>query len=133
MNKRLAIVALIVLVGLLVGLAISPHIRSWENAEFTVKVIGTEGTEFEGFCTHEVKYVIGSRTEATDMEGEMMADKNTFEFVAPGIEISCVIKNKTPGKSITIILLKDGTEVNRVEGTGYDFYLDCYHCYPPLS
>jgi hypothetical protein len=130
MNKRLAIVALIVLVGLLVGLAVCPRIRSWENSRFTVKVIGTEGTEFEGFRTHEVKYVIGSRTEATDMEGEMTADKNTFEFVVPVIEISCVIKNKTPGNSITIILLKDGTEVNRAEGTGYDFYLDCY---PPVT
>src|SRR4030042_3745004 len=123
MKKRLAIVAFLVLVGLLVGLAVSPRIRSWENAEFTIKVIGTEGTGFEGFCTHEVKYVIGSRTEATDLQGEMTADKNTFEFAVPGIEISCVIRNKTQGKSIAVILLKDGTEVNRVEGTEYDFYL----------
>lgn len=130
MGKRLAIVVLLVLAGLLVGLAISPRIRSWENAEFTIKVIGTEGTEFEGFCTHEVKYVIGSRTEATDLKGEMTADKNTFEFAVPGIEISCVIRNKTPGKSIAVILLKDGIGVNRVEGTEYDFYLDYY---PPLS
>jgi hypothetical protein len=41
-----------------------------------------------------------------------------------------VIRNKTPGKTIAVILLKDGTEVNRVEGTEYDFYLDYY---PPLS
>ena len=130
MNKGLAIVAFLVLVGVLVGLVVSPRVRSWENAEFTVKVIGTEGTEFEGFCTHEVKYVIGSRTEATDLKGEMTADKNTFEFAVPGIEISCVIRNKMPDKSIAVILLKDGTEVNRVEGTEYDFYLDYY---PPLS
>jgi hypothetical protein len=130
MKKRLAIVAFLVLVGVLVGLAVCPGIRSWKNAEFTVKVIGTEGTEFEGFCTHEVKYVIGSRTEATDLQGEMTADKNTFEFAVPGIEISCVIRNKTSGKSIAVILLKDGAEVNRVEGTEYDFYLDYY---PPLS
>jgi hypothetical protein len=130
MKKGLAIVAFLVLVGVLVGLAVCPGIRSWKNAGFTVKVIGTEGTEFEGFCTHEVKYVIGSRTEATDLQGEMTADKNTFEFAVPGIEISCVIRNKTPGKSIAVILLKDGTEVNRVEGTEYDFYLDYY---PPLS
>jgi hypothetical protein len=130
MRKRLAIVVLLVLVGVLVGLAVCPGIRSWENAEFTIRVIGTEGTGFEGFCTHEVKYVIGSRTEATDLQGEMRADKNTFEFAVPGIEISCVIRNKTPGKSIAVILLKDGTEVNRVEGTEYDFYLDYY---PPLS
>ena len=130
MKTRLAIVAFLALVGLLVGLAVCPGIRSWENAEFMVKVIGPEGTDFEGFCTHEVKYVIGSRTEATDMQGEMTADKNTFEFVIPGIEISCVINNKTLGKLITVILLKDGTEVNCVEGTGDHFYLDYY---PPLS
>ena len=130
MKTGLAIVAFLVLVGVLVGLAVCPGIRSWENAEFTVKVIGAEGTEFEGFCTHEVKYVIGSRTEATDLQGEMTADKNTFEFAVPGIEISCVIRNKTPGKSIAVILLKDGTEVNRVAGAEYDFYLDYY---PPLS
>lgn len=130
MKTRLAIFALIVLVSLLVALSISPDIRSPVNAEFIVKVIGAEGTEFEGFCTHEVKYVIGSRTEATDMQGEMTVDKNTFEFAIPGIEISCIINNRTPGKLITVILLKDGTEVKRVEGAGYDFYLDYY---PPLS
>jgi len=129
MGKRLAIVVLIVLVGVLVWL-VCPYIRSPVNAEFTIKVIAAEGTGFEGFCTHEVKYVIGSRTEETDIEGEMTADKNTFEFAIPGIEISCVIRNKTPGKSIAVILLKDGTEVNRVEGTEYDFYLDYYS---PLS
>jgi hypothetical protein len=130
MKKRLAIVAFLALVSLLAGLAVCPGIRSWENAEFIIKVIGPEGTEFEGFCTHEVKYVMGSRTEATDIQGEMTVDDNTFEFVVPGIEISCKINNKTPGKSITVILLKDDTEVNRVEGAGYDFYLDYY---PPLS
>jgi len=130
MKKRLLIVAFLVLAGLLVGLAVCPGIRSPVNAVFTVKVIGTEGTEFEGFCTHEVKYVIGSRTEATDLQGEMTADKNTLEFVIPGIEISCVINNKTPGNSITVILLKDGNEVKRVEGAEYDFYLDYY---PPVN
>ena len=130
MKKRLLILAFLVLVGLLVGLAVSPGIRSWENAEFTIKVTGTEGTGFEGFCTHEVKYVIGSRTEEADIQGEMTADKDTFEFAIPGIEISCSITNKTPGKLITIILLNDGAEVKRVEGAGYDFYLDYY---PPLS
>ena len=130
MKNRLLVVVLLVLVGVLIGLAVGPRIRSWENAEFTIKVIGAEGTEFEGFCTHEVKYVIGSRTEETDIQGEMAADKNTFEFAIPGIEISCAITNKTPGKPITIILLRDGAEVKRVEGAGYDFYLDYY---PPLS
>ena len=128
MKKRLLIVAFRCV--LVAGVVLCPDIRSPENTEFIVKVIGTEGTEFEGFCTHEVKYLIGSRTEATDLQGKMTADKNTFEFVILGIEISCSINNKTPGESITVILLKDGTEVNRVEGTGYDFYLDYY---PPLS
>ena len=127
MKKRLLIVAFLVLV---VGVVLCPGIRSWKNAEFAVQVIGPEGTEFEGFCTHEVKYLIGSRTEATDMQGEMTTDENTFEFVIPGIEISCSINNKTLGNLITVILLKDGTEVNRVEGAGYDFYLDYY---PPVS
>jgi hypothetical protein len=130
MKKGLAIVAFLVLVGVLVGLAVSPGIRSWENAEFTIKVVGTEGTGFEGFCTHEVKHVIGSRTEETDIRGEMTADRDAFEFTIPGIEISCSITNKTPGKLIAIILLKDGAEVKRAEGAGYDFYLDYY---PPLS
>jgi len=130
MKKRLAIIAFLVLVSLVACLVVCPDIRSPVNAEFIVKVIGTEGTEFEGFCTHEVKYFIGSRTEATDLQGNMAADKNTYEFVVPGIEISCSIENKTLGKSITVILLKDGTEVNRVEGAGYDFYLDYY---PPVS
>ncbi len=130
MKKRLAIFAFLVLMILVAGLAVCPRIKSWENAEFTVQVIGPECTEFEGFCTHEVKYVIGSRTEATDMQGEMTADKNTFEFAAPGIEISCVINSKTPGNPITVILLKDDAEVNRVEGAGYHLYLDYY---PPPS
>ena len=130
MIKRLAIFAFLAIAGLLVALAVCPVIRSPVNAEFIVKVIGPEGTDFEGFCTHEVKYLIGSRTEATDLQGEMTADKNTFEFAIPGIEISCRISNKTPGKLITVILLKDGTEVKRAEGAGYNFYLDYY---PPVS
>jgi hypothetical protein len=130
MKKRFLIVAFFVLAGLVAGLVVCPGIRSPVNAEFTVKIIGPEGTEFDGFCTHEVKYVIGSRTEATNLQGEMTADKNTFEFVIPGIEISCVINNKTPGNPITVILLKDGAEVKRVEGAEYDFYLDYY---PPVS
>lgn len=126
MKRRLLIVAFVALVALLAFLAASPNIRSWDNAKFTVKVIGTEGTEFDGFCTHEVKYVIGSRTEETDIQGAMTGDENTFGFVIPGTEISCRISNKTPGKLITVILLKDDIEVNRVEGAGYDHYLDYY-------
>jgi hypothetical protein len=127
MKKGLLIVAFLVLVA---GVVLCPDIKSPVNAEYIIKVIGTEGTEFEGFCTHEVKYLIGSRTEATDMQGKMTADKNTFEFIVPGIEISCVINNETPGNPATVILLKDGTEVNRVEGARYDYYLDYY---PPVT
>ena len=132
MKKELAILAFVALASFLAILAVHIYtdIRSPVNAAFTVKVIGSEGTEFEGFCTHEVKYLIGSRTEATDVQGKMTADKNTFEFIVPGTEISCVINNKTPGNPITVILLKDSTEVNRVEGAEYDYYLDYY---PPVS
>ena len=126
MNRRLAISAVLALLVLVVGLHVGADIRSPANADFVVKVIGTEGTEFEGFCTHEVQYLIGSRTEATDLQGRMTADDNAFQFAVPGIEIGCVIKNSTPGNPITVILLKGNTEVNRVEGAGYHFYLDCY-------
>lgn len=126
MNRRLAISAVLALLMLVAGLHVGTDIRSPANAGFVVRVIGTEGTEFEGFCTHEVKYLIGSRTEATDLQGQMTADDSAFQFAVPGTEISCVIKNRTPGNLITVILLKGNTEVNRVEGAGYHFYLDCY-------
>ncbi len=115
--------ALLVILAAFVGCTST---GSSENAEFTIKISGSEGVEFEGFCTHEVKYNSGSRTEETDIQGRMTADKNTFEFVVPGIEISCKITNKTPGKPITVVLLKDGHEVKRVEGAEYDFYLSFY-------
>jgi hypothetical protein len=120
MGKRLAIVVLLVLVGVLVYL-VCPYIRSWENKELIVKVTGTEGTEFEGSCTHEVKYLIGSRTEVTNLQGVMTADKNTFEFVILGTEISSRITCKTPGKNITVIYVIDGIEGASEEGT--EFYL----------
>jgi hypothetical protein len=129
-KRILLILGFVALVCLLVGLAVGPRVRSWQNADFTIEVTAAEGTAFEGFCTHEVKYVIGSRTEETDIQGEMTTDKNTFEFVVPGIEISCAITNKTPGKMITVILLRNGAEVKRVDGAGYDFYFDYY---PPPS
>lgn len=128
--KKQALVGLIVLVGVLAFLAASPNIKSRDNTSFAAIIIGSEGAKFEGFCTHEVKYIIGSRTQETAIRGEMTAENNTFEFVIPGVEISCKIDNRTPGKSITIVLLKDGTEVNRVAGARYDFYLDYY---PPAS
>ena len=129
MNRRLVISAVLALLILVAVLRVGADIRSPANAEFMVKVIGAEGTEFDGFCTHEVKYLVGSRTEATDLQGRMTADDNTFEFAVSGIEISCAIKNKTPGDPITVILLKGNTEVDRVEGAGYGLYLDYY----PLS
>jgi len=118
MNKRLAIVGLVVLV---VGVVLCPDIRSWENKEFIVRVTGTEGTEFEGFCTHKVKYLIGSRTEATDIQGKMTVDKNTFEFVIPGTEISYRITCITLGKNITVTTVIDGIEGASLEGTEFYF------------
>jgi hypothetical protein len=64
MGKRLAIVILLVLVGVLVRL-VCPYIRSPVNATFTIKITGSEGTESEGCCIHEVRYIMGSRTEVT--------------------------------------------------------------------
>jgi len=118
MNKRLLIVAFLLLVA---GVVLCPDIRSPENTEFIVKVIGTEGTEFEGFCTHEVKYLIGSRTEVTDLQGVITADKNTFEFVILETEISGRITCKTPGKLITVIYVIDGIEGASLEGREFHF------------
>jgi NifB/MoaA-like Fe-S oxidoreductase len=118
MKTRLLIVAFLVLVA---GVVLCPDIRSWENAEYTIKITGTEGTEFEGFCTHEVKYLIGSRTEATDLQGRMTADKNTFEFVIPGTEISYRITCKTLGKLITVTTVIDGIETEGLEGREFYF------------
>jgi hypothetical protein len=121
MKKRLAIVALVVLVGVLVGRVVSPSIRSWENGKFTFEVSGTEGTEFESFFTHKVKYIIGSRTEETYIQGKMTADKNTFEFDILGTEISGNITSKTPGKNITITVLCPHLEPESYEGTELGF------------
>jgi len=119
MKKRLLIIALLALVGLSVSIAVCPSIRSPENKEYIIKVAGTEGTEFEGFCTHEVKYLIGSRTEATDLQGKMTVDKNTFEFVIPGTEISYTITCKTPGNNITVTTVIDGIDFGGLEGTEF--------------
>jgi hypothetical protein len=118
MKKRLLIVAFVVLVA---GVVLCPDIRSWENTELIVRVTGTEGTEFEGFCTHKVKYLIGSRTEATDIQGKMTVDKNTFEFVIPGTEISYRITCITPGKNITVTTVIDGIETGGLEGREFYF------------
>jgi hypothetical protein len=120
MGKRLAIVVLLVLVGVLVGL-VCPYIRSPVNAEFTIKVTGPEGTEFEGFCTHEVKYLIGSQIEVTHLQGKITADKSTFEFDIPETEISGNITSTTPGKNITVIYVRDGIEGYPHEGTAFYF------------
>jgi len=118
MNTRLLIVAFLLLVA---GVVLCPDIKSWENTEYTIKITGTEGTEFEGFCTHEVKYLIGSRTEATDLQGKMTADKNTFEFAIPGIEIDYRITCKTPGKLITVTTLIDDIGDGGLEGREFYF------------
>lgn len=118
MKKRLLIVAFLVLVA---GVVLCPDIKSWENKELIINVTGTAGIEFEGFCTHKVRYLIGSRTEPTDMQGKMTVDKNTFEFIIPGTEISYRIDCITPGKNITVTTVIDGWETAGLEGTEFHF------------
>jgi hypothetical protein len=120
MGKRLAIIVLLVLVGVLVWL-VCPYIRSPVNAELTIIATGSEGTEFEGLCTHEVKYIIGSRTEVTPLQGKITADKNTFEFDMLEIEFSGNITCTTPGTNITVIKMINGVEVFNGEGKGFLF------------
>jgi hypothetical protein len=120
MGKRLAIVVLLVLVGVLVYL-VSPYIRSPVNAEFTIKVTGPEGAEFEGFVMHEVKYLRGSRTEVTPLQGKITADKNTFEFNILETEFSGNITSTTPGKNITVTYVRDGIDGGPLEGTAFYF------------
>jgi len=120
MGKRLAIVVLFVLWGVFAGL-VCPYIRSPVNATFTIQVTGPEGAEFEGLCTHEVKYLIGSRTEVTPLQGKITADQNTFEFDIPEIEISGDINSTTPGKNITVTYLRNGIAGFAHEGTAFGF------------
>jgi hypothetical protein len=122
MGKRLAIVAILVFVlGFEVGYAVFASIPSWENARFTIKVAGPVGTEFEGFCTHEVKYLTGSRTEVTPLQGKITADKNAFEFDILETEFSGNINSTTPGENITVTYVRDGVEGFNHEGTAFYF------------
>jgi len=124
MNARLAITVILVFVlSVLVGHAVFASIPSWENAKFTYEVDGTEGTEFEAFFTHEVKYIIGSRTEETDIQGEIK--KNIFIFDIVGTKISGNITCKTPGKNITVTVLYDGLRPTSYEGTAYYMSANC--------
>ena len=120
MGKRLAIVVLFVLWGVFAGL-VCPYIRSPVNATFTIQVTGPEGAEFEGLCTHEVKYLIGSRTEVTPLQGKITADQNTFEFDILETEFSGNINSTTPGKNITVTYVRDGVEGFNHEGTAFYF------------
>lgn len=130
MKKELAFFTVVlVLVSLLAGIPGCTNSRSPQNAQFTIQVSGLPGTEFTGSCTSEVKYTKGSRTEETDIQGTMTADKTTFEFTVPGTEISCKISPKSPDNPVTVVLLKNGTEVKRVENIGYDSYISWY---PPV-
>lgn len=119
----------IVLTGLLAGM--SGCALSHDNAQFTVRVSGPPGAAFTGSCTCEVKDLIGSRTVGAEVEGAFTTEKTTFEYLITGTEISGKITNKTPGKPITIVLLKDGIEVRRVdeleEGEAYLAW------YPPIT
>jgi hypothetical protein len=122
MKIRLAIVAILVFVlAFEVGYAVFSAIPSWENAKFTIQITGPEGTEFEGFCTHEVKYIIGTRTQVTPLQGKITADKNIFEFDILETKFSGNITCTTPGKNITVTYLINGIEVFNGEGTAFLF------------
>lgn len=128
-KRRLLLVFCLVLISLLAGISGCPNSMSPTNAQFTIRVSGTPGAEFTGFCTHEVDYTSGSRTEETEIKGTITAEKTALEFTIPGTEISCKITNKTPEKPITIVLYKDGSEVKRLDGIEFDGYLSWY---PPI-
>jgi hypothetical protein len=132
MKKELTFLAvLIMLVSLLTGLSgCSGGIKSPSNSEFTIRVSGQPGTEFTGFCTHEVRYFIGSRTEETDIQGTMTVDKTAIEFRVMGTEISCKIESKRAGEPITAVLFKDSVEIARMEKVEYAGYFDWY---PPAA
>jgi hypothetical protein len=123
------IIAGIVFTGLLVGssgCAIGP-----DNFQFIVRLTGPAGAEFTGSCTYEVKDLIGSRTIEADVQGAFTTETTTIEYTIAGTEISGKITNKTPDKPITIVLLKNGVEVRRVDELGEgDAYLAWY---PPIT
>jgi hypothetical protein len=125
---RLIIVG-IVFTGLLAGItgcAIGP-----DNIQFTVRLSGPPGAEFTGSCTYKVKDLIGSRTLEAEVQGAFTDGKTTIEYTIAGTEISGKITNKTPEKPITIVLLKDGIEVRRVDELGEgEAYLAWY---PPIT
>ena len=120
MKARLAIVAILVFVlSFEVSYAVFANIPSWENSKLTFQVDGTPGTQFEAFFTHEVKYIIGSRTEETDIQSEI-TDK-VFQFNMMGIEISANITCKTPGRNITFTVLHGGVTLGSQEGPAFYF------------
>ncbi len=121
------IIAGIVLAGLLAG--ISGCAISQDNSQFIVRLTGPAGAEFTGSCTYQVKDLIGSRTIEAAVQGTFTTETTTIEYTIAGTEISGKITNKTD-KPITIVLLKDGIEVRRVDELGEgDAYLAWY---PPI-
>jgi hypothetical protein len=122
------ITGFIVFAGLLTGIsgcAVGP-----DNVKFTVRLSGPVGAEFRGSCTYEVKDLIGSRTEEAQIQEVFTEDKTTLEYTIAGTEISGKINNLTPEKPITIVLLKDGEEVRRIDALGEgEAYLAWY---PPI-
>jgi hypothetical protein len=104
----------VILTGLLAG--ISGCALSQDNAQFTVLVSGPPGAEFTGSYSCEVKDLIGTRTVGGEVAGTFTTGETTFEYLIKGTEISGKITNKTPDKPITIVLLKDGVEVRRIDG-----------------
>jgi|GEM_PF-3116020 len=108
------IIICIVLTGLLAG--ISGCALGQDNAQFTVLISGPPGAEFSGSYSCDVKDLIGTRTLGGEVEGTFTTEETTFEYLLKGTDISGKITNKTPDKPITIVLLKDGVEVRRIDG-----------------
>jgi hypothetical protein len=104
----------------------SGDIISPSNSEFAIRVSGPPGVEFTGFCTHEVKYLTGSRTEETDIEGKLTESSPVLDFMVTGTEISCRVATATTGTPVTVVLIKDGEEVARMDDVEYAAYMDFY-------
>jgi hypothetical protein len=101
-----------------------------DNSQFTLQISGPSGMEFSGFCTYEMKELTGSVTKSIDFEGQINDTQPFLEYVMSGTETSCFIYNSEPYTPITLVLFKDGQEVNRVRTNSselnYNIYIDYY-------
>ncbi|MBT4512658.1 MAG: hypothetical protein HOC20_10675 [Chloroflexi bacterium] len=102
-----------------------------ENSKFMIRVSGPAGMEFLGSVIHEVECSKGSEMQVMDISGTIGDDGGPLEFVASGIYIGCGIRSKTPDKPMTVVLLKDGIEIDRAETTAEDPYEVSVDYYPP--